>query len=81
MNWRRCRNGWTSTEQAAAVEAVNASVRQMDQMTQHNAALVEQTNASIERTEAQANELDRVIDIFTIDGSGDQRWRAIRPAS
>jgi methyl-accepting chemotaxis protein len=39
----------------------------MDEMTQHNAALVEETNAAIEQTEAQARELDRVVDIFTID--------------
>ena len=38
-------------------------------MTQHNAALVEETNAAIEQTEAQASELDRIVDIFTIDAS------------
>jgi len=35
-------------------------------MTQHNAALVEETNASIERTEEQASELDRIVEVFTI---------------
>jgi hypothetical protein len=35
-------------------------------MTQHNAALVEQTNAAIEQTEAQASELDKVVATFTI---------------
>ncbi|MGB3025908.1 MAG: methyl-accepting chemotaxis protein, partial [Paradevosia shaoguanensis] len=29
---------------------------------------VEETNAAIEQTEAQASELDRIVDIFTIDG-------------
>jgi len=53
-----------SQEQASAIEEVNAAVRQMDEMTQHNAALVEQTNAAIEQTEAQANELDRIVDVF-----------------
>jgi methyl-accepting chemotaxis protein len=38
----------------------------MDEMTQHNAALVEQTNAAIEQTEAQANELDRIVDVFKV---------------
>ena len=39
-------------------------------MTQHNAALVEETNAAIEQTEGQANELDEIVDIFSIaDGS------------
>jgi methyl-accepting chemotaxis protein len=60
-----------SREQAAAIDEVSVAVRTMDEMTQHNAALVEQTNAAIEQTEAQASELDRVVDIFTIEESGD----------
>jgi methyl-accepting chemotaxis protein len=55
-----------SREQAAAIDEVSVAVRTLDEMTQHNAALVEQTNAAIEQTEAQASELDRVVDIFTI---------------
>ena len=55
-----------SKEQAQAIDEVGTSVRLMDEMTQHNAALVEQTNAAIEQTEAQASELDRVVDVFTI---------------
>jgi methyl-accepting chemotaxis protein len=56
-----------SQDQAASIEEVNAAVRTMDEMTQHNAALVEETNASIERTEEQAVELDRIVEVFTID--------------
>jgi methyl-accepting chemotaxis protein len=56
-----------SKAQAAAIEEVSVAVRTLDEMTQHNAALVEQTNAAIEQTEAQAGELDRVVDIFTLD--------------
>ncbi|MGN6159782.1 MAG: methyl-accepting chemotaxis protein [Devosia sp.] len=55
-----------SREQATAIAEVNTAVRQMDEMTQHNAALVEETNAAIEQTEAQAVELDQVVDIFHI---------------
>jgi methyl-accepting chemotaxis protein len=58
-----------SRAQAAAIDEVSVAVRTMDEMTQHNAALVEQTNAAIEQTEAQASELDRVVDIFTIEGA------------
>ena len=54
-----------SREQAAAIEEVNSAVRQLDEMTQHNAALVEETNAAIEQTESQATELDRIVDVFT----------------
>jgi len=39
----------------------------MDEMTQHNAALVEQTNAAIEQTESRASELDRIVEVFKID--------------
>ena len=55
-----------SREQAASIEEVNTAVRTLDEMTQHNAALVEETNAAIEQTEAQASELDRVVDVFTL---------------
>jgi methyl-accepting chemotaxis protein len=56
-----------SREQASAIDEVNSAVRTMDEMTQHNAALVEEMNAAIEQTEAQANQLDRIVDVFTVD--------------
>jgi methyl-accepting chemotaxis protein len=55
-----------SKEQAMAIGEVGQAVRTLDEMTQHNAALVEETNAAIEQTEAQASELDRIVDVFTI---------------
>ncbi|WP_332712484.1 methyl-accepting chemotaxis protein [Pelagibacterium mangrovi] len=59
-----------ASEQSAAIAEVNAAVRQLDEMTQHNAALVEETNAAIEQTESQAGELDRIASIFTLaDGA------------
>jgi methyl-accepting chemotaxis protein len=59
-----------AAEQSAAIAEVNAAVRQLDEMTQHNAALVEETNAAIEQTESQAGELDRITSIFTLtDGA------------
>jgi methyl-accepting chemotaxis protein len=58
-----------SRDQAASIEEVNAAVRLMDEMTQHNAALVEHTNAAIEQTEAQVNELDRIVEVFVVDPS------------
>jgi len=65
-----------SREQASSIEEVNTAVRQMDEMTQHNAALVEETNAAIEQTEAQASELDKIVDIFTVEDEA-----PVRPAS
>ena len=59
-----------SQDQSSAIAEVTTAIRQMDEMTQHNAALVEETNAAIEQTEGQANELDRIVEIFVLDGSG-----------
>jgi methyl-accepting chemotaxis protein len=56
-----------SQEQSTAIGEVTTAVRQMDEMTQHNAALVEETNAAIEQTEARASELDRIVEVFKID--------------
>ncbi|RYE08469.1 MAG: methyl-accepting chemotaxis protein [Hyphomicrobiales bacterium] len=69
-----------SREQASAIDEVNTAVRQMDEMTQHNAALVEEINASIEQTENQANELDRIVDIFTLDEHGHRAAPMAEPA-
>ena len=77
-----------SREQASSIGEVNVAVRQMDEMTQHNAALVEETNAAIEQTEAQATELDEVVAIFNLGGSAVPAMRskpaarpAVRPAA
>ncbi|MHA6689968.1 methyl-accepting chemotaxis protein [Devosia sp. A449] len=59
--------GRDSSDQATAIEEVGGAVRTMDVMTQHNAALVEEINAAIEQSEAQASELDRIVDIFTTE--------------
>ncbi len=58
-----------SREQASAIREVNDAIRQMDEMTQHNAALVEEMNAAIEQTEAQATNLDNIVDIFAVDNA------------
>ena len=74
-----------SREQSNAIREVSTAIRQMDEMTQHNAALVEETNAAIEQTEGQANELDRIVDVFVIAGQRPtlqpQRSAAQRPVS
>ncbi len=62
-----------SKSQATAIEEINMAVREMDETTQHNAALVEETNAAIEQTESQANELDRIVDVFVTSDGGKPR--------
>jgi methyl-accepting chemotaxis protein len=58
-----------SHEQASSIGEVSTAVRLLDEMTQHNAALVEETNAAIEQTEAQAGQLDAIVDDFDLDGA------------
>jgi methyl-accepting chemotaxis protein len=65
-----------SREQAGSIDEVNTAVRTMDEMTQHNAALVEEINAAIEQTEAQASELDRIVDIFATEPETGARRKA-----
>jgi methyl-accepting chemotaxis protein len=55
-----------SREQASSIDEVTTAVRTLDEMTQHNAALVEETNAAIEQTEAEAQTLDEIVDIFVL---------------
>ncbi len=65
-----------SREQASGIEEVSKAVHALDEMTQHNAALVEETNAAIEQAEAQASELDRVVDVFELNDTLDSRRAA-----
>jgi methyl-accepting chemotaxis protein len=56
-----------SREQSVSLSEVTSAVRMLDEMTQHNAALVEETNAAIEQTEAEASKLDEIVAVFTLD--------------
>src|SRR5690606_7401637 len=53
-----------STEQARGLEEVNTAVGAMDEMTQRNGALVEQTSASAEALAAQARSLADLVGFF-----------------
>ena len=55
-----------SATQATAIAEVTTAVRQMDEITQHNAALVEQTNAALEQTENQAIAMDDAMSVFKL---------------
>jgi methyl-accepting chemotaxis protein len=58
-----------SGEQSDGIGQVNVAVNQLDQMTQQNAALVEQSAAAAESLKDQANRLAQVIQIFKLDGA------------
>lgn len=55
-----------SKEQSAGIEQVHQAVAQMDEVTQQNAALVEQAAAAAASLEQQANELVGAISIFNV---------------
>jgi len=55
-----------SREQSSSIEQVHSDMRSLEEMTQHNAALVEETNAAIEQTEAQASDLDHLVGTFVL---------------
>ncbi|MBN9333211.1 MAG: hypothetical protein J0I64_07060 [Devosia sp.] len=53
-----------SRDQSDAIAQSSDAVRDLDEMTQHNAALVEETNAAIEQADAQVQALERLIEVF-----------------
>jgi methyl-accepting chemotaxis protein len=55
-----------SAEQSAGVSQVGEAVIQMDQVTQQNAALVEQMSAAASSLETQAQALVQVVSVFTL---------------
>jgi methyl-accepting chemotaxis protein len=68
-------------EQSAGIAQVNQAISQMDQVTQQNAALVEEAAAAADSMQAQAQQLLAVVGTFKLDeqrahrlpGSGRQR--------
>ncbi len=56
-----------AAEQSQGINEVNGSVAQLDQMTQQNAALVEQSAAAAESLKEQAARLSSVVATFRLD--------------
>ena len=57
-----------SREQSQGIEQITTAVGQMDEVTQQNAALVEEAAAAAESLEEQASALVRVVSRFRVDG-------------
>ncbi|NGZ83022.1 methyl-accepting chemotaxis protein [Duganella aceris] len=66
-----------SREQSDGIEQVNQAIAQMDEVTQQNAALVEEAAAATASLQEQAGELAQTVSLFKID---DSQARATRPA-
>ncbi len=58
-----------SREQATGLEQINTAVGQMDEMTQRNGALVEETSASAQALSEQAAELANLVGFFRTGSS------------
>ncbi|WP_257638184.1 Cache 3/Cache 2 fusion domain-containing protein, partial [Janthinobacterium sp. UMAB-56] len=55
-----------SEEQRSGIEQVNQAIAQMDQVTQQNAALVEEAAAAADALQEQALELNQVVGVFKL---------------
>ncbi len=65
-----------SAEQGAGIEQVNQAVTQMDDMTQQNAALVEQTAAASASLQDQAESLVKAMSIFELGATAPSARRS-----
>ncbi|MDO6962604.1 methyl-accepting chemotaxis protein [Rhizobium alvei] len=59
-----------SRDQSNALGEVNSSVNEMDQMTQRNAAMVEETNAATRQLASEADTLMMLVEQFKLSGQG-----------
>ena len=66
----------TSAEQSRGIEQVNIAVTQMDQVTQQNAALVEESAAAASSLAHQAEALAKAVAVFRVDTSAARPLRA-----
>ena len=58
-----------NSEQTSGIEQINEAILQMDEATQHNAALVEQAAAAAASLQQQAGNLTDVVSVFKLDQS------------
>jgi methyl-accepting chemotaxis protein len=58
-----------SQEQTMGIEQINQAITQMDEVTQQNAALVEEAAAAAASLQDQADNLSRVVSVFKLDST------------
>ncbi|NVM76769.1 methyl-accepting chemotaxis protein [Duganella sp. SG902] len=58
-----------NSEQSTGIEQINQAIIQMDQVTQQNAALVEESAAASEAMQEQARRLAELVSVFTVEQS------------
>ena len=67
-----------STEQSAGIAQVNQAVGNLDQMTQQNAALVEESTAAAQSLREQAEQLAQAVSQFKVSGAAADAMAAPR---
>ena len=70
-----------AAEQSQGIAQVNSAVSELDQMTQQNAALVEQSAASAESLKQQSSQLVSVVSAFEVGGQPPLPLRTAAPLS
>jgi methyl-accepting chemotaxis protein len=58
-----------ASEQSAGIARVNTAIANLDQMTQQNAALVEESAAAAQSMHDEAEQLAQAVSVFTISGT------------
>ncbi len=61
-----------SNEQSAGIEQVNRAITQMDDVTQQNAALVEEAAAAAEAMQEQAGNLSEAVSVFKLEAATEE---------
>ncbi|WP_369828852.1 methyl-accepting chemotaxis protein [Herbaspirillum sp. meg3] len=70
-----------SQEQSVGIESVNRAITQMDEITQQNAALVEQAAAAAESLQEQADLLTEAVSVFKLSSGHHGDVRAVASAA
>ena len=65
-----------SQEQTSGIEQINQAITQMDQVTQQNAALVEEASAAAQSLQEQAGALVQAVSVFKLDANAVATTRA-----
>jgi methyl-accepting chemotaxis protein len=66
-----------SREQASGIDEVNRAVAQMDEVTQHNAALVEEASAAAQALSEQASRLDAIMAKYNVTHEQTPFWSGV----
>ncbi|KRB26876.1 methyl-accepting chemotaxis protein [Acidovorax sp. Root70] len=69
-----------TSEQSQGIAQVNTAMNQLDQMTQQNSALVEESTAAADSLREQAMKLTQVVALFRVNGSTSAPAPTSRPA-